>query len=234
VRVNVDSQVVLDPRFKRAAKALKCSWHEVLGRCLAVWFACYERRSAMLPIDDVDVIAERDGFAAALVAADLAVRERKLVRLRGVTERIAFLTKQAERGRLGGIEKGKRSPSNRQANAKHSPAQALAQPPDQPLAQPQAEAREAELAPPSPDGWWPPAGGKAEAEARKRVAAGELAVTDVHACYEACERAGVNAAADAVIASWVRRQRPANGSGAQRSNGRMPLTKNEADYLEKP
>jgi hypothetical protein len=73
----------------------------------------------------------------------------------------------------------------------------------------------------SPDGWKPPAGGKADKIAEARKAAGEISQRDVELCWEAAVVAGVHKkkAADAIAASWITNQRP-EGSPSK-SNGRV-------------
>lgn len=91
MRVNVDDVAFMDRRFKLLGGRLGMTWQEALGRCLPVWALAYQRRSAVLPAGDVDALAERAGFAAAMVEVGLAVTEGDEVYLCGVTERIDFL-----------------------------------------------------------------------------------------------------------------------------------------------
>lgn len=109
MRVNMDSSIVTEPSFKRVAKTLGVSWREVIGSCFLVWVAAYERRSERMSRMDIDIAAELDGFADALVAHDLAHEiDEHDVHLRGVAKRIEFLERQAERGAKGGRNRGKR------------------------------------------------------------------------------------------------------------------------------
>ena len=103
VRVNVDSKALGDPRFKLLGRALGVTWFEALGRCLPVWMACYDKRSANLATDEIDLIAERDGFALAMKDARLCRPTGRQMRIAGVTERIEFLKQQKERS-LKGVE----------------------------------------------------------------------------------------------------------------------------------
>lgn len=92
MRVNVDDVAFMDRRFKLLGGRLGMTWHEALGRCLPVWALAYAKRSAVLPVGDVDALAERPGFGAAMAAAELAYDEPgDRLYLCGVTERIAFL-----------------------------------------------------------------------------------------------------------------------------------------------
>lgn len=145
-RVNLDGKVWKDPRVKRLAKRRTWSVRETIGTLAAVWDVAYDNRTPIMPRIDVDTAADTEGFAADMVAEDLAtpIGDNLLdVRLRGVTERIDFLLTQAQRGRLGGLAKAaakrtdgafvadaKQTPSERQASAYHSGALPLDQDPD--------------------------------------------------------------------------------------------------------
>lgn len=86
--------------------------------------------------------------------------------------------------------------------------------------------------PPAPAGWKPPAGGRADAAATKRVAAGEITERDVELCWAACARANVpqKPNADAIAAKWIAKQRP-----EQRSAGdRVEPTSEPDAYEEAP
>lgn len=117
MRVNVDDQAINEPRIRRMARRLgqqhgRYLHHsEVLGRLIMVWMLCYSRRSPSLRLDDIDITADLDGFADAMLAEEMADAIQgdgpAYVRVRGVTERIAFLERQSERGRKGGKVAGK-------------------------------------------------------------------------------------------------------------------------------
>lgn len=123
MRVNVDSKALGDPRFRRLGARLKIRWQEALGRCVAVWMAAYESRAAEMDSIDVDALAERDGFSAAMVAVGLAEFAgpspdhpasdpggspgSSRVRLRGVAARIDFLLEQDHRRELAAEAKRK-------------------------------------------------------------------------------------------------------------------------------
>lgn len=126
-RVNIDSKVWSDPRVKRLARL--CGWGmpQTVGTLAAVWNVAYEAKSALIDAIDVDTAAERDGFAEMLARpeVDLAYSDESKVFLRGVTERIQYLLRQAERGSKGGQQRAntaKREPSGRLAPTKHSPS----------------------------------------------------------------------------------------------------------------
>lgn len=80
------------------------SHHEVLGRILPVWMLCYQRRTPLLEVVDIDVSAEFDGFGDAMIAEGMAraADEHGRVYVCGVSERIEFLERQAEKGRRSG------------------------------------------------------------------------------------------------------------------------------------
>lgn len=99
----MDSAAITDPRMHLLARHLGINVFEVLGRILRVWFVSYDRRSAVLQPIEIDIAADRDGFADAMVASGLAVTEEDGgLYVKGVSERIAFLELQAEKGKRSG------------------------------------------------------------------------------------------------------------------------------------
>lgn len=132
VRVNMDSSIANDPRFRLVARSLGVKFTEVIGSCFLVWLACYERRSERLRKVEADVAAGLEGFADALISEDLADEiDGEFIMIHGVKERIEFLSRQAERGAKGGRSKKNQS-SNKQtlkqteASAKQSPSECKA------------------------------------------------------------------------------------------------------------
>jgi hypothetical protein len=121
VRVNVDSQALTDPRIRRIGKRLGISRWDALGRLIAVWHNCYDRRASIVSTEDVDECVELDGFAVAMVECDLADPperisnaaeiglSRGLIYVRGVTDRIRFLDEQKAKGRASGEARRKSS-----------------------------------------------------------------------------------------------------------------------------
>lgn len=110
MRVNVDDQALTEPRIRRMARRLtqlharEVSRHEVLGRMLLVWMLCYQRRTPVLEHADIDVSAEFDGFADAMLADGMGKVDDETghVYVCGVSERIAFLERQSDRGKRSG------------------------------------------------------------------------------------------------------------------------------------
>lgn len=126
MRVNMDSSIVSDPRFKLAAQTLNVNWKEVIGACFLVWTACYDRRSTCLRKIEADLAAELSGFSDALIGEKLADDMGDgVVRIHGVEKRIEFLLKQAESGSKGGKSKGKKD-GKRVQKKKQASAQAPA------------------------------------------------------------------------------------------------------------
>lgn len=175
MRVNVDSKVLGDPRFRRLGHALRISWREALGIAVVLWLQAYENRSAYFGREDVDLVVEREGFAAALISSDLAedAGDGRL-RLRGVTDRIAFLEELKERGRRGGRKSSSRRRGEAQGEAtaqadgsapaanalKHSHVHDHGQPQNPAPARSlergkDAPARESKSGDPMPKGWKP-------------------------------------------------------------------------------
>lgn len=104
MRVNIESSVITDPRFKLLAKKLSISQREVIGTCFMVWLACYERRNERLSVAEANAAADVEGFSEALAEVGLAdlSDDGRFIDVHGVTDRIRFLRDQKERGKLGG------------------------------------------------------------------------------------------------------------------------------------
>lgn len=250
MRVNVDDKALADPRFARLAARVKMNRHEALGRCLPVWNFAYQQRSEIMAIADVDALADCEGFAKALVAAKLADPKRDKVRLRGVRERIGFLLSQDDKRAKANKARQKGHTAATKSGPDHSSKNLPAgtsrgtEPGDGPYSHDQGtspdhlhgdhqEKRELAVAgaacssASSPGGWKPPAGGKAEREAQRRIAAGEITIRDADLCWRALELQGVHRkrGADAIAATWIAAQRPEQNE----INGHS-----DADYQEAP
>lgn len=101
--MNVEGKALDDPRFARAGLKVQLHRRDVLGRCAAIWHYCYEQRTDTLTMDDVDGLAEHEGFALALVAAGLAERPRgrgRQIRLKGTGEQLKWLVDQDAKRKL--------------------------------------------------------------------------------------------------------------------------------------
>ena len=106
MRVNMDSSVASDPRFKMLARKLGVDWKQAVGSCFLLWLASYDRRSERFTIIEADVAAEVDGFGLALIQVGLAHADGEDIVIHGVKARIKFLLKQAQKGRKGGVKSG--------------------------------------------------------------------------------------------------------------------------------
>ncbi len=106
MRVNMDSSIAFDPRFKMMAKILGIHPLHVVGCCWSVWLHCYQSRSERLSGAEANASADIDGFIEAMVQAGLAheekVEQTVLFNVHGVNERIRFLGGQKKRGQAGG------------------------------------------------------------------------------------------------------------------------------------
>lgn len=101
MRVNADSRSRHDPRYKRLARRLSVSHADAYGRAIWVWFELYERAGAFMSAEDIDIAAEFDGFAAAMVACELAEETPDGIRVRG-NERAAWVEKRRDTAIEGG------------------------------------------------------------------------------------------------------------------------------------
>jgi uncharacterized phage protein (TIGR02220 family) len=120
MRVNMDSSIVSDPRFKLVGMSLGIRHAEVIGCCYLLWLSCYERRSERYSIRLANACVDLSGFAEALIAEDLCTDHGDgTMTVHGVEERIAFLKRQAEKGAKGGKAKKKKADAKKlEANAK--------------------------------------------------------------------------------------------------------------------
>ena len=106
-RVNVDIGLVRnDPRWMILCRNASLPLSAALGSAILVWGACYERRTPVLSAEEVDVVAERAGFATELVRARLAHDTPDGVHLCGVEKRIGYLLAAAVVGATGGRRSG--------------------------------------------------------------------------------------------------------------------------------
>ena len=120
MRVNMDSSIVSDPRFKLVGQSLGIRHSEVIGCCYLLWLSCYERRSERYSIRLANACVDLSGFAEALIAEELCTDHGDgTMTVHGVEERIAFLKRQAEKGAKGGKAKKKKADAKKpEANAK--------------------------------------------------------------------------------------------------------------------
>lgn len=112
----MDSSIATDPRFKLLALRLKISRNETAGALFHVWLACYEQRRADMSKLEIDVAAEIDGFADALIAERLADNRNGRVAIHGAKKRIEFLKSQREKGRRGGQKSAESRADKSEAN----------------------------------------------------------------------------------------------------------------------
>lgn len=115
-RMSIDDKLLRDTRAIRLARRFGWRRQEAIGRLLDVYAVAYDRERDTLSVEDVDIAAEQDGFAAAMVEVDLAEQSRAGVRIRGAAERIRYLTQAADAGRLGGLKSGETRRSSARVN----------------------------------------------------------------------------------------------------------------------
>lgn len=123
-RMSIDDKFLRDPRVRRLGAHLGWSRRETMGCLLDVFAITYDRETHLLLPADIDEAAGKQCFADALVCFDLGERVGDLVRVKGAYERIAYLDKRREAGRLGGINSGKSR--RNQSEAKRSTASSTA------------------------------------------------------------------------------------------------------------
>jgi hypothetical protein len=111
VRINIEDRALRDPNInRRLPRFTGLSRFDAFGRLLHVWGLAYDQRSAFALIEDVDDRAEHEGFAMAMVQAELAeLTSETTIRMRGVEERIEYLVSAAESGQKGGATRAKQA-----------------------------------------------------------------------------------------------------------------------------
>jgi hypothetical protein len=149
MRVNMDSSILSDTRFKRLGKALGIPYQQAVGACFFVWLTCYEHRSEALEAVDIDLAADIEGFAEAMVKCKIAHRDGDTIIVHGVTERIKFLNKQKVKGSSGGNAKAQKTRVNK-ANVADATRTPVADATGAALAYSPALALTPALAPPPP------------------------------------------------------------------------------------
>jgi hypothetical protein len=132
-RMSIDDMVARDPRITVLAKLIGWSRRETLG-CLVgdVWPITYDQRTHLISERVIDAAAGLDGFAKAMVEAELATRDRSgKVRIGGAKERIKYLDKKTRAGREGGLKsaESRRKASKQTSSSGGSTPQAAGNPP---------------------------------------------------------------------------------------------------------
>lgn len=106
MRVNVDSSVFTDARFKLVARETGLEWHNVIGKCVHIWMSCYDQRKGTLRKAEADCLVEHEGFANALCAEGLAIDRGDNMEIRGFKQRADWLKHAEESGKKGGRKSG--------------------------------------------------------------------------------------------------------------------------------
>lgn len=132
-RMSIDDMVGRDPRITVLAKLIGWSRRETLG-CLVgdVWPITYDQRTHLVSERVIDAAAGHDGFAAAMIEAELATRDRSgKVRVGGARERVEYLNHKARSGREGGLKsaESRRNKSKQTSSSGGSTPQAAGNPP---------------------------------------------------------------------------------------------------------
>jgi hypothetical protein len=109
-RMSIDDLFLRDPRVRAMANALEWSKYEARGRLLDVFAVAYDRVDSggepILTPEEIDIAAEFDGLASAMMTHKLAVQVRGGLYIKGSDERTKYLSTRESSGRLGGIKSG--------------------------------------------------------------------------------------------------------------------------------
>lgn len=106
MRVNVDSSVFTDARFKLVARATGLQWHDVIGKCVHIWMSCYDQRKGTLRKVEGDCLVDHEGFSNALCAEGLAIDRGADMEIRGFKQRAGWLKQAEDSGKKGGRKSG--------------------------------------------------------------------------------------------------------------------------------
>lgn len=131
-RMSIDDKFPRDPRVIKLGRRFGWSRREAMGALIDVYQVAYDRERDVLPAEDIDIAAEREGFVAVMVECELAEYVGSGVRIRGAAERIAYLNHKAEAGRIGGVKSGESRRNRREAerSTASSNREARGNPPD--------------------------------------------------------------------------------------------------------
>lgn len=113
--VSMEFSAYTDPRFKLLGKLTGTDHWAALARVSSLWMHCLERGSPVVRRDLIDALMEIEGYASALVSADLAEaieNDANSVRIRGTKGRIEWLKKaRVRQKRASAAAKAKRDSS---------------------------------------------------------------------------------------------------------------------------
>jgi hypothetical protein len=114
--VNIDDSVWTDPRFVLVGKGFGLSAYDVIGRMAKIWAYCTEKGAYSLDAQTIDVIAELDAFAVALVTCGLAENKNGEIRIKGTRGRIEWLRNLRKNARKGGLAASAKRHARRNAS----------------------------------------------------------------------------------------------------------------------
>lgn len=110
-RVNLETQIWADTRFKILGLKAGIDFFSAIGRCAAVWSYCTERSKYDLSQEEIDMAADLSGFAQALIDSELGTRlENDQIRVHGTQGRVEWLENKrrgAEKARKSKKQTGK-------------------------------------------------------------------------------------------------------------------------------
>ncbi|HZJ63917.1 MAG TPA: conserved phage C-terminal domain-containing protein [Kofleriaceae bacterium] len=120
--MSIDDKFLRDTRVTQLGLDLGISRWETMGRLLAVFAVCYDLERDVLTTAQIDLAAEKPGFADAVFAVDLAINVRGGLRIRGAGERIEYLNHKSRAGHIGGVNSGLSRQIKAKQNSKQTPS----------------------------------------------------------------------------------------------------------------
>lgn len=131
-RMSIDDKLLRDPRAIRLGRVFGWRRQEAVGRLMDVFALAYDRERDVIAAADIDIAAEQEGFAKAMIDVDLGEQTRSGIRIKGAADRILYLQNKHEAARAGGIKSGETRRKKAEHKTKHrfDFGEARANPPD--------------------------------------------------------------------------------------------------------
>lgn len=239
-RMSIDDKLTRDPRAIMLGRIYGWRRQEAIGRLIDVFALTYDRVSDVLPLQEIDIAAEQEGFAESMVLVGLAERATTGLRIKGAAERIGYLLDSKESGRIGGVRSGESRRKQSKGKTKRpfegplkgqrsdpSPNhEGSTNPPSpSPVPDPDSKSRAGEPRPHRLDPTWKPSDSEvnraAQAIAKSRGVDLEQQLAALHDWARDSGKTGKDW--DARWRNWLRSSRPQFANGTQNGINKAPL-----------
>jgi len=123
-RVNLDSNFFSDARILRLSEITNEKIYVTRGRLVSLYNFCYCSLAIEITDEEVNLHSHWNGpgsYSKHLLASYLAETQKDgKIRIKGVFDRIEYLLRQRERGRLGGIKSSRKGLKNKEKDSKQT------------------------------------------------------------------------------------------------------------------